>query len=155
MEDTMPIAKEIMTKNVYTVTSEMTIERLARILINHKISGVPVLDDNGKLIGIVTEDDLISQKKRLHIPTIINLFDSLIYLENPKHLEEDIKRMAAVKVGDICTRNVVTIKEDASLEEIATIMSEKGIHHLPVVKGDKLLGIVGKADIVKAIAKGA
>lgn len=99
-----------MTKNVYTVTSEMTIERLARILINHKISGVPVLDDNGKLIGIVTEDDLISQKKRLHIPTIINLFDSLIYLENPKHLEEDIKKMAAFKVGDICTRNVVTIK---------------------------------------------
>ena len=65
MEDTMPTAKDIMTKNVYTVTSEMTIERLARILINHKISGVPVLDDNGKLIGIVTEDDLISQKKRL------------------------------------------------------------------------------------------
>ena len=62
--------------------------------------------------------------------------------------------MAGIKVGDICTRNVVTIKEDASLEEIATIMSEKGMHHLPVVKGDKLLGIVGKADIVKAIAKG-
>ncbi|MEK6680824.1 MAG: CBS domain-containing protein [Nitrospirota bacterium] len=150
----MTTAKDIMSKDVYTVTTDMTIEKLARILAKHRISGAPVLDDNGKLIGIVTENDLISQKKRLHIPTIINLFDSIIYLENPRHLEEDIKKMAGIKVGDICTRKVVAIKEDTSLEEIATTMAEKGIHLLPVMRGDKIVGIVGKADIVKAIAKG-
>ncbi len=150
----MTTAKDIMSKDVYTVTTDMTIEKLARILAKHRISGAPVLDDNGKLIGIVTENDLISQKKRLHIPTIINLFDSIIYLENPRHLEEDIKKMAGIKVGDICTRKVVAIKEDTSLEEIATTMAEKGIHLLPVMRGDKIVGIIGKADIVKAIAKG-
>lgn len=150
----MTTAKDIMSKDVYTVTTDMTIEKLARILAKHRISGAPVLDDNGKLIGIVTENDLISQKKRLHIPTVINLFDSIIYLENPRHLEEDIKKMAGIKVGDICTRKVVAIKEDAPLEEIATTMAEKGIHLLPVMRGNKIVGIVGKADIVKAIAKG-
>lgn len=150
----MTTAKDIMNKDVYTVTPDMTIEKLARILTKHKISGAPVLDDNGKLTGIVTENDLISQKKRLHIPTIINLFDSIIYLESPKHLEEDIKKMAGIKVGDICTRKVIAIKEDTALEEIATTMAEKGIHLLPVMRGDKIVGIIGKADIVKAIAKG-
>lgn len=150
----MATAKDIMTKEVITVTTDVTIEGLARILTKHDISGAPVVDEGGKLIGIVTESDLIKMEQRLHIPTVINIFDAVIYLGSSKKFEEDIKRMAATTVGDIFKKDVVTITESATIEEIATIMSEKNIHHLPVIKKGKLAGIVGKKDIVKAIAKG-
>ncbi len=150
----MATAKDIMTKEVLTVTTDVTIEGLARILTKHDISGAPVVDEDGKLIGIVTESDLIKMEQRLHIPTVINIFDAVIYLGSSKKFEEDIKRMAATTVEDIFRKDVVTIAENATIEEIATIMSEKNIHHLPVVKKGRLVGIVGKKDIVKAIAKG-
>jgi CBS domain-containing protein len=150
----MATAKEIMTKEVITVTTDVTIEGLARILTKHDISGAPVVDEEGKLIGIVTESDLIKMEQRLHIPTVINIFDAVIYLGSSKKFEEDIKRMAATTVGDIFRKDAVTITESATIEEIATIMTEKNIHHLPVIKKGKLVGIVGKKDIVKAIAKG-
>lgn len=149
----MLTAKDIMTKDVIAVTSDTTIEKLARLLIEHKISGTPVLDEDGKLIGIVTENDLISQNKRLHIPTVVNIFDAIIYLESPKKLEEEMKRMVGTRVGDICTKKVITIKEDTPITEIATIMTEKKIHLLPVMRGEELVGIVGKADLVAAIGK--
>ncbi|MCC7202752.1 MAG: CBS domain-containing protein [Nitrospirae bacterium] len=149
----MATAKDIMTREVITVTTDVTIEGLARIFTRHDISGAAVVDKEGQLIGIVTENDLIKMEQKLHIPTVINIFDAVIYLGSSKKFEEDIKRMAATKVEDIFRRDVVTITESSTIEEIATIMSEKNIHHLPVVKKGKLVGIVGKKDIVKAIAK--
>lgn len=144
-------AKDIMTKDVITIKPEATVEELARLLIKQKISGVPVVDDKDNLIGIVTENDLISQNKRLHIPTIIRLFDAFITVGLGR-MEDEIKRMTAVTVGEICTKKVVTITEETLLDEIATIMSERNIHLLPVVRGKVLVGIVGKADIVGAVA---
>ena len=149
----MATAKDIMTKEVITVTTDVTIEGLARIFTRHDISGAAVIDAEGKLIGIVTENDLIKMEQKLHIPTVINIFDAVIYLGSSKRFEEDIKRMAATKVEDIYRKDIVTITESSTIEEIATIMSEKNIHHLPVVKKGKLVGIVGKKDIVRAIAK--
>lgn len=144
-------AKDIMTKDVITIKPEATVEELARLLIKHKISGVPVVDDKDNLIGIVTENDLISQNKRLHIPTIIRLFDAFITVGLGR-MEDEIKRMTAVTVGEICAKKVVTISEETPLDEIATIMSERNIHLLPVVEGKVLVGIIGKADIVGAVA---
>jgi len=144
-------AKDFMTKDVITIKADATVEELARLLIEHRISGVPVVDDKKRLIGIVTENDLISQNKRLHIPTIIRLFDAFIVFGSGR-LEEEIKKMAATTVSDICTKKIVSITEDTLLSEAATIMSEKNIHLLPVLRGDIIVGIVGKADIVKAIS---
>ena len=91
-------AKDIMTREVVTVTKDITVEGLARLFIRHDISGAPVVDEEGKLIGIVTENDLIKMEQRLHIPTVINIFDAVIYLGSSKKFEEDLKRMAATKV---------------------------------------------------------
>jgi CBS domain-containing protein len=146
--------KDIMTKEVVTVKPEMTIEELARLFTKHDISGAPVVDEAGGLIGIVTENDLIKMEQRLHIPTIITIFDAVIYLGSSKKFEDDLKRMAATRVSDIYKKDVVTITENATIEEVATIMCEKDIHHLPVVKKGKLMGIVGKKDIVRAISMG-
>ena len=146
-------AKDIMTKDVITVTPVTTIEDLAHILIEHNISGAPVVNDEGNLVGIVTENDLISKNKRLHIPTVMRLFDAYIILESPATIEREIKRMAAVTVNDIFVKDVVTVTEENSVEEIATIMSEKKVYLIPVVTGGKITGIIGKMDLIKGIAK--
>ncbi len=143
-------AKDIMTKDVITISPEATVEDLARLLIDHKISGVPVLNRAKKIVGIVTENDLISRNKRLHIPTVIRLFDAYFLLDSGK-VEEEIKKIVAATVGEICTKKIISITEDTSLEEIATIMSDKHVHLLPVLRDNSVVGIVGKADIVRAM----
>ena len=144
-------AKDIMTRDVLTVKEPTTLGELAGILMNNHISGTPVIDEKGNLKGIVTENDLISQNRRLHIPTILRLFDAFIPLGTSK-LENEIKRVSATTVADIYTKDVVTVEEETPLENIATIMAEKKIHHLPVVKEGKLVGIIGKKDIIKGIS---
>ena len=143
-------AADIMTKDVITVKDETNIEELARLLIDHKISGVPVIDDDNKMIGIVTENDLIKKNKRFHIPTIVRLFDAYFLLDSGK-VEDEIKKMVATTVGEIYTKKVLSISEDTTLEEIATIMAEKHIHLLPVLKDNEVVGIVGKADVVRSM----
>lgn len=143
-------AKDIMTRDVITVKPSTTIEDLARILMEHQISGTPVVDD-GKLVGIVTENDLISKNSRLHIPTILRLFDAFIPLGTSR-LELEIKRMAASTAGDISIKDVVTVDAEAPVEYIATLMTEKKIHLLPVLKEGKVIGIIGKKDLIKAVA---
>jgi len=146
----MLTATDIMTKDVITATSGTTVEELARLLIDHKISGVPILNDDKKIIGIVTENDLIKKNKRFHIPTIIRLFDAYFLLDSGK-VEEEIKKMVATTVGEICTTKVVSIQEDTTLEEIATIMAEQHVHLLPVLRDNEVVGIVGKADVVRSM----
>ncbi len=148
----MLTAKDIMTRDVIVAGPRTTVEELARLLIEHHISGAPVVDEAGELVGIVTEHDLINREKRLHIPTVVQIFDAFIYLERSKRFEDDLKKMVGTRVGDICNPHVVTIVEDTSISEIATIMTEKDIHLLPVMSGRKLVGIVGKEDVLKAFS---
>jgi len=123
-------------------------------MMERNISGAPVLDDAGKLLGIVTEHDLIKKERRLHIPTVVQIFDAFIYLESSKRFEEDLKKMVAKKVGDIYTKDVVTVDEETTVSELATIMTDKDIHLLPVLKDGQLSGIIGKKDIVRAMTQG-
>lgn len=151
--DNMLKAKDIMTREVITVNPETGIEELARILLEHKISGAPVVNEEGELVGIVTENDLISMNKRIHIPTFIRLFDAFIMLDRPSKMEKEIKKMIASTVGEICIKNVITVTEDTPVEDIATIMAEKKVHLIPVVDSKKVIGIIGKVDIIKSMAK--
>ena len=144
-------ATDIMTRDVITVKPDTTLEELARILIRYQITGAPVVDDNGNLKGIVTENDLISKNSRLHIPTLLRLFDAFIPLGTSR-LEIEIKKMAAYTVDDICTKEVITVDSETSVEDIATIMTEKKIHLLPVLKDGRLIGIIGKKDLIRSIA---
>lgn len=151
-KSTMLTASDIMHTDFEPVTPETTIETLGRLFIEHNLTGAPVIDAQGKLIGMVTEYDLISRNKRLHIPTVIRIFDAFITLEGTKTLDDEIRRMAASTVADICTKQVVVIREDTPLDEIATIMAERNIHLLPVVRDGKVVGLIGRHDIVKGLA---
>ncbi len=147
----MLTARDIMSNEVVTVTEEATVKELARILAIHQISGVPVINDQGGLVGVVTESDLIFQTKKVHIPTVITILDSVFYLENPHKMGDELKKMAAVKVKDILTSSPVTVNEDTTLDEIATLMAEKNVHTLPVMRDDVLVGVIGKKDIIRTL----
>jgi len=144
-------AVDIMTKKVLTVTPETTVTELAQLLAAYNIGGTPVVDESGSLLGVVTENDLIDQKKKVHIPTIINILDSVIYLEKPGTMDKEMKKIAGSTVGDIYSEEPVTVNEEAFLDEIATIMSEKNVHTLPVVKDGQLVGVIGKQDIIRTL----
>jgi len=143
-------AKDIMTKDVITVKPETTVGQLARLLIDNKISGTPVVNDENRMVGIVTENDLIRKNKRLHIPTVIRLFDAYVMVGS-KSMEKEIKSISAITVEEIYTKDVVSIEEETTIEEIATIMAEDHIHLLPVLQEGKVVGIVGKADMVRSM----
>jgi len=145
-------ASDIMQSNVRTVSSDMSVSELGRIFIDRSISGLPVVDAEGKLVGMVTENDLISQNKSLHIPTVFRLFDAIIPLEGMGNFEREIKKMTGRTVGDICTRDPITINEETTMEEIATIMSEKTAHHLPVMRDNELVGMIDQHDVIKGLA---
>ncbi len=144
-------AKDIMNKNVVTVQKDTSVEVLGRLFIEKNISGAPVLDEHQNIFGIVTENDLINQNKRIHIPTMIRLFDALIPLGGFGSVEEEIRKMSASRVSEICSRDVVTVSPDATIQDVATIMAERNIHLLPVVSAGKITGIIGKIDIIKGI----
>jgi len=147
----MKKAQDIMTTKVLTVTPETSVGELARLLTENNINGVPVIDEEDKLLGVVTENDLIFQKKNVHIPTVINILDSVIYLESPDKMKEEMQKITGTSVADIYSRKIRTVSTTTPVAEIATLMAEKNIHTIPVVEGDKLVGIIGKRDIIKTI----
>lgn len=149
----MLTAKDIMTKEVITVGQDTPIKNLAEILWKNRISGAPVLDEAGTVVSVVTESDLIDQTKKVHIPTMISLLDSVIFLESSKKTEREIRKMSGNTAGDISSSEFITVTEETGLDEIATIMSEKNIHTLPVMQDDKLVGVIGKSDIIRSLMR--
>jgi CBS domain-containing protein len=116
------VAKDIMTQNVITVAAETPVKQVAQLLMENAVSGVPVVDGNGKILGVVSEADLLAKKGEL--------------------------------AKDIMSAKIVTVREDASVEEIAALMTAEKIKRVLVVGEKELAGIVSRADIVRAIALG-
>ncbi len=146
------LIKEIMTKNVITVSPEMDIHKLAKLFMEQNISGAPVVDKSGKLLGVVKEEGVIFQDKKVHLPTFINLSFGFLALGTNRYNEE-IKKITASKVSSIMEKDIATINPNTGIEDVATLMIEKDVYYLPVVDKDKLVGVITKKDIVRAIAK--
>jgi CBS domain-containing protein len=144
-------AKDIMTRDVITVTEDTPVSEVAKIFLEKRINGVPVVDKEGAVVGIACNSDLIDQTKKLHIPTVVALFDIVIYLESVKQFKKDLEKIAGSTVKNICSRNPITITPETSIEDIATIMAEKHVHTLPVIEDGKMVGIVGKMDIIRTM----
>ena len=148
----MKTARDIMTQEVITIQPNAPIRDLAEIFIKQNISGVPVVDENGKVLGIATESDLIFHSKRLKVPTVLTILDSFIFLDSPEKMERELRKIAAASVSDVYTSPTVTITPDTQLDEIASLMTEKQVHTLPVLDdAGKMIGIVGKKDIIRTI----
>ncbi len=139
------LAKEIMTKRVITVKEDTPVREVIRILLENKISGVPVVDKEDNLIGIISEADLIYKEK--------SLLPITSYHENHKKFMDDYRKSLAKIAGEIMTRDVITVSEEATVEEVATLMLEKRIKRVPVIKGKKIIGIICRPDIIKTLSE--
>jgi CBS domain-containing protein len=144
-------AKDIMTREVITISPETEIAQAAQLLLANRINGVPVINDAGELVGILCQSDLIIQQKNIPLPSLFTLLDGFIPLTPSKKLDREVEKIAATKAADAMTLNPVTVTPDTGIENIATLMVEKNYHTLPVVDGDKLVGIVGKEDVLKTL----
>jgi CBS domain-containing protein len=144
-------ASDIMTTDVITVKKETTLKELATLLSENHINGVPVVDDNERLIGIICESDLVRKNRKLHIPTVVALFDWVFYLESPKKMEKEIQRINATTVEDLYVKEVITMDEKTPVDEIATIMTQKKIYTIPVMDHDRIVGIIGKGDLLRTL----
>jgi CBS domain-containing protein len=145
--------KDIMQGDVITVGPETTVRELADILAEHKISGVPVVDSERRVIGMVSEADVILQDADLHFPYYVQFLDSIIYLESVSKFGERFRKAFGAKVSDIMSKEVISIMADASAREAATLMADEKVNRLPVTDGHVLVGIVTRGDIVRAIAE--
>ena len=151
MEDER-LVKDIMVREVINIQKDASVEELSELLVKNKISGVPVIDSDGKLAGIATEGDLIIKDSDLHFPRYFKLLDSIIYLESLNKFKKNLKKFLGTKVEDVMTAEIRTIKEETPVGEAANMMIKYNINRVPVLDSkDELVGIVTRADIVKSM----
>jgi CBS-domain-containing membrane protein len=115
------------------------------------MNGLPVVDAFGRLVGIVCQSDLVVQQKRFPIPSVFTLLESFIPLTSMKRIEKEVEKIAALTVKQAMTTNPVTVGPDTDIEEVARLMVDKKYHTLPVVEDGKVVGIVGKEDVLKTL----
>jgi CBS domain-containing protein len=149
----MLYARDIMTKEVLTVSPETSISELSKILENRQIGGLPVVEKGGRLVGVITQSDLVDRARDLELPPAINILDFHFYLQIPSHLLQRVEKMLGTTVGDCMTRDPVTVAPDAPVSQIAALMAKQKVHTIPVVKGSNIVGIIGKMDLVRAMAR--
>ena len=145
---------EIMTKAVITVSPEMDVRRFAELLVEKNISGVPVVDGDGKLLGVALEEGLIVQDKKVHVPTFF-FFLSGFFTIGEAQFEDELQKLSATTVAGIMVKNIPVLSPQTPVTEAATMIVEKNLHFFPVVDKNKVVGVVTKKDIVRAIARGA
>jgi CBS domain-containing protein len=144
-------AQDIMTKDPITVYPDTEISQAAKLMLEHHINGVPVVDAQRKLVGILCQSDLIEQQRAIPIPSVFTVFEGFIPLTSMRHLEKEVEKITATTVSHAMTKNPITISPDTTIENIAKLMIEKKFHTLPVVDEGKLVGVVGKEDVLKTL----
>ena len=143
--------KDIMTTEIITVSPETEIVQATKLLLENRINGVPVLDETGRLVGILCQSDLIAQQQKLPIPSFFTLLDGLIPLISKKQIDKQVRKIAAVTVAEAMTPNPVTVQPDTNIQEVAALMVDRNFHTIPVVDEGELVGIVGKEDILRTL----
>ena len=145
-----------MKRDVTAVQPEDDIESLLRLMRSQELSGVPVTDHSDRVVGIVTEGDLVirDEDADLRLPHHIDLWGGVIYLESTKHYEERLRRAFAANVSDMMTRHPVTVGPQDSVRHAARLIATHGHDRLPVVDDDgKLLGVVTRVEVLEALAR--
>ena len=151
----MPTVREYMDDDPATVTLDTSAEDVARLLGTHELHGVPVVNEAGRCVGIVTENDLVmaDEEGDLHIPHYIELFGGLVFLESVRDFERRLKKAVAATARDMMTADPTTIGPDEDVRAAARVISESGHNRLPVVEHGRLVGVITRADVLRALTE--
>ncbi|HLZ09750.1 MAG TPA: CBS domain-containing protein, partial [Chloroflexota bacterium] len=133
---------ELMTSAVITARENTDVADIARLMLTNKVSGIPIVDGRHHLVGIVTEGDLVVQNANVHFPTFLQILDARIYLSSTRHFEEELRRALGTTAADMMTREVLTVRIDDDVSEAATLMADKRVNPVPVLDGERLVGII-------------
>ncbi|HYN91767.1 MAG TPA: CBS domain-containing protein [Thermoleophilaceae bacterium] len=146
--------REIMDSSPATVAPDAPVQEVVAALREHQLPGLPVVDAEGRCVGIVTEADLVlpDDQGDLHIPHYVNLFGGTVFLEPLGRFEERLRKAFAAKAEDMMTRDPDTVGPDTSVREAARIIHETGHNRLPVVEDGRLVGVVTRLDVLGALA---
>ncbi len=151
MPGSLPV-RDVMTTEVLSFWPGEPVQEAYDRLVARGVDGGPVVDDDGTVVGMLSTDDLLVQETQLHYPTVISLFGA--YLELPsshRRFEDELRKAVAAKVEDVMAREVIACAEDDPLERAATLMHEHHLSRLPVTRGARLVGIVARGDILRAV----
>jgi len=154
----MPLTvREIMDVNVPSVYPEDPIEKVVQLLRDHELPGIPVINEGGRCVGIITESDLImgGEKEDLHLPHYFELFGGLVFLEPLSHFEDRLRKATAALAKDLMTEDPVTIAPDATVEQAARLIARSKHNRLPVVEHGQLRGVVTRIDVLDALTHDA
>ncbi len=144
---------DVMSHDPIVVRSETSLNEAIKILAERRISGLPVVDDKGKLVGIISETDLMWQETGVTPPAYIMFLDSVIYLQNPATYERDLHKALGQTVGEVMSKDPITISPEKTLAQAARVMHDKKVHRLPVLdESGQVIGILTRGDIVRAMA---
>ncbi|MBW4511899.1 MAG: CBS domain-containing protein [Scytonematopsis contorta HA4267-MV1] len=142
-----------MSRDPIVVKPETSLKEAIQILAERRISGLPVIDDTGKLVGVISETDLMWQETGVTPPAYIMFLDSVIYLQNPATYERDLHKALGQTVGEVMSKNPITISPDKLLPEAARILNDRKIHRLPVLDSSgQVIGVLTRGDIIRAMA---
>ena len=149
----MKTAIDIMTREVLVFSPELDIAQATRLLLEKGVNGAPVLNAKGELVGILCQSDLVAQQKKLSLPSLFSLLDGYVPLPSMTDLDREMEKISALKVEQAMTKDPTSVTPETPLDEIATLMVERGFHSLPVLSEGKLLGIIGMQDILRTLVE--
>jgi CBS domain-containing protein len=157
LDKVAPVAErvsEIMDRDPVTVAPETSVEEVVAALRDHQLPGVPVVDPDGRCVGIVTEADLVlpDDNGDLHIPHYVNLFGGTVFLESLGRFEGRLRKAFAANAADMMSRDPDTVRPDTTVREAARLIHETGHNRLPVVEDGRLVGVVTRLDVLGALA---
>ena len=147
------LAKDIMTSPVITVTPDTTVEELVKIFINQDISAVPVISEEKKLLGIVTEGNLLYKKVKPFMPQYVNFLGANIYYNGIGEYDKSYRKLLAMTAKELMTKNVVIANGDVTLEQVAGAMVMQHLKVMPIVEDNHVIGIITRRDIMKVMFK--
>jgi CBS-domain-containing membrane protein len=150
------VVRDIMDAAPVTITPDDGVETVVKRMREHELPGLPVVNDGGRCVGIVTEEDLViadEEGRDLHIPHYIELFGGIVFLEPLRHFEERLRKATAMTVADLMTEDPITIGPEASVREAGRTIAERGHNRLPVVEHGRLVGVVTRVDVLEALTR--
>lgn len=150
----MLTARDIMTPGPVTISPETSVSDAVKILLDKHFNGLPVVNGQGELLGVLCQSDLVAQQKKLDTPSMFSILDGFIPI-GLKQAEKDLQKITALTAGEAMTASPVTVSPDAPLDELASLMVKAKYYSLPVVENGKVIGIIGKEDILRTIITGS